>query len=114
MLIEAILNGKPCITIFPDKNKDLKKHNFTNILKELVYFKEFISNDLILTCDDSDTLINKTNELIKLSKNTKFSLKLIQHSKYFVQFPKPNYKINILNICDTMLKNSKVEIINEN
>ena len=69
MLIEAILNGKPCITIFPDKNKDLKKHNFTNILKELVYFKEFISNDLILTCDDSDTLINKTNELIKLSKN---------------------------------------------
>ena len=85
MLIEAILNGKPCITIFPDKNKDLKKHNFTNILKELVYFKEFISNDLILTCDDSDTLINKINELIKLSKNTKF-LKLIQHSKYLFNF----------------------------
>ena len=88
MLIEAILNGKPCITIFPDKNKDLKKHNFTNILKELVYFKEFISNDLILTCDDSDTLINKTNELIKLSKNIKVFFKINTTLKIFCSISK--------------------------
>ena len=104
MLVESILNGKPCLVLFPDVIKDKVKHNQTNLLKELVYFKEFIDRELILTSDNSDDLIDKTIQLIKFSKDLNIKKRLIKHSKNFVNFPKPNYQINILKLCNTMLK----------
>ena len=65
----------------------------------------FIDTKLILTTNSSDELIKKTKKLIEFSNNNNVKKKLMQHSRKFVNFQDPDYKINILKLCNTMLEN---------
>ena len=81
ILIEGALHNKPVLCFMPNEEVDAEHFK---IASPLIHFQDFYQKPEFLMANGNEQLIPKINELLKLSKNVKYSENLQNACRFFV------------------------------
>ena len=97
MLLESILNGKPILMFFPEKEKG------RGYSTEEVHFSEFLDLDIINKCFSESQFLNSCQQLYKQINDKNVSSKLKKSSIYFLTPSKISYGKQLKNLVKKYL-----------
>lgn len=103
ILLEAIMHNKPAMAMFVDADPDSAGTKLSEIIKELIYFSEFISSEGILTCDDNSLLVEKCKQLLDMAGQDAIKEKLKIHADKYVEMEGIDYQNSLLNIANQLV-----------
>ena len=97
MLLESILNGKPILMFFPEREAG------SGYSTEIVHFSEFLELDVINKCFNESQFLNSCQRLYKQINDKNISSKLKEASSYFLTPSKISYGKQLKNLVKKYL-----------